>query len=627
MPTGEATIDVDCAEEEELTQGNQKTSSPPAKLQIPRQLGPYRIVSEIARGGMGVVLRGHHEVLARDVAIKLLLPTAKGDRECFERFLLEAKATARLRHPGIVAIHDVARDPEGTPYLVMDLIEGETLRERIRKQGALAPREVAEIMGTVAEAVAHAHEQGILHRDLKHDNVILDQAGRPHLTDFGLAKLVQQDAPAGAQPEGRLLGAKLEMGLTNEGAVMGTPRFMSPEQVRGHTLTVAADIWALGVMLYEALTGKAPFMDKTVIGIFERIIKQDPTPPSQINPLIPARLERICLRCLQKDPSERPGSAAEVARELRLELEAAQRPIRTAAPPPAIVDGSGVVRTIKVGTFVLGLLAIPLIFGPLRGSWEVPSPGATVALAPTLPAGGLEALQRRAEAGEARAMASYGELLLRQGEPEEGVDFLERAAEAGEGRACLILGQAFEAGTAGEEDAEVALEWYREGIEAGADRCLVAAGLVLARQLEPEARSEARELLEAGLPAVKAERATRRVCLTELGRLHLQVEPTDVNQGLAYLQEAAGLGSTAAMVDLVRLLEEGELVPRDDEAAYVWLRQATSHGDATAWIELGDVLAAGRLGQAQDADLAREAYERARSEHPELVEARLERIQ
>lgn len=259
------------------------------ELPLPTSLGSYRIDGEIARGGMGVVLRGHHEALARDVAIKLLLPKARADNDSQERFFLEAQATARLRHPGIVAIHDVARDPQGNPYLVMDFIEGKTLRQHLRDRGVLAPREAAVILEAVALAVHHAHEHGILHRDLKPDNVILDSAGNPHLTDFGLAKVVdfgaESEAPAPTagdgvsqtaltvaaeraartsdNPTGELIGgrrttATLAVDLTSEGAIMGTPRYMAPEQVCGKELKQTADVWALGAMLWPRSVGIEP---------------------------------------------------------------------------------------------------------------------------------------------------------------------------------------------------------------------------------------------------------------------------------------------------------------------------------------------------------------------------------
>ena len=628
-PVGQATIDI--VREDELPTGPDLRSEPkpvkPIPLEIPKQLGSYRIEGEIARGGMGLVLRGHHEVLARDVAIKLLLPTVKGDRECFERFLLEAQATARLRHPGIVAIHDVARDPQGTPYLVMDYIEGQTLRQRIRDRGALAPKEVAEVMAVVADAVEHAHQQGILHRDLKPDNVIVDTRGAPHLTDFGLAKLVQEGDPSEEEPEapsGRLVpGSKLELGLTNEGAVMGTPRYMAPEQVRGQRLTVAADVWALGVMLYEALTGKPPFLGTTVVAIFEGIIKTTPTPPGQLNPLIPARLERICLRCLEKDPSARPASAGEVASELRRELAATQRPIRTAAPPPELVDGSGVVRFAKAGAFVLCLLAIPILFGPLRGSWL---PAQTAVISPSYSPVGHASLEEAAAAGDVEAMARWGEHLLASGRADEGLDFLEQAADAGQTSACLVLGRAYERGHGVEVDADAALAWYRQGSEARAGACTVAAGLLLAKAEGASARSEARELLEEGLPTIRGSQARTRVCLTVLGRLYLDVSPRDGTRAVECLERAANLGATGAMVDLARLQERGEFLAQSDEAALNWLKRAAAGEDAVAWIELGDVYASGRLGQAQSKDLARQAYERARRERPVVVESRLKTL-
>lgn len=623
---GQATLDLAQPSASELQTDLDRERSPaPAPLEIPAQLGSYRIDGELARGGMGVVLRGRHEVLARDVAIKLLLPAAKGDREAFERFLLEAQATARLRHPGIVAIHDVARDAQGTPYLVMDFIAGQTLRQRIRERGALAPKEVAEVMAVVAEAVGHAHEHGILHRDLKPDNVIIDAKGAPHLTDFGLAKLVSEE-PAGAEsPSGRLLsGTKLRLGLTNKGAVMGTPRYMAPEQVKGQQLTVTADVWALGVTIYEALTGKAPFPGSSVIEIFEAIVTKEPTPPTQLNPLIPARLERICLRCLNKDAADRPQSADEVARELRRAVEATTRPLRTSAPPPPLVDGSRIGRVLKAGAFVGLVLGVPLLFGPLRSVWleppaspSAPAPGATPVAA---------SLEEQAEAGDPEAMARWGEHLLVSGRQGAGIEFLERAAEAGQARACLVLGQCYQHGRGVAVDTEAALAWYLEGSEAGLARSSVAAGFLLVERGAAGDAAQARDLLQGGLPGLQTQVA-RRACLTVLGRLYLEVAPRDPTRGVESLEQAAELGSTAAMVELARLYERGEVVAEDYAAARSWLERAGEARDPVAWIELGDAHAAGRLGLEIDFVRARELYERARPARPELVEARLKNLQ
>ncbi len=248
---------------------------------------------------MGVVFRGRDPTLRRDVAIKMLLDA--GERQV-ERFAREARAAARLRHPGIVAVHEVGSE-QGRPYLVMDFVEGETLAALIEREGMLAPRRAAEIVAAVAVALEHAHGLGIVHRDVKPGNVLIDRAGRPLLADFGLAREIESE----------------DRSLTMTGQLLGTPHYCPPEQVRGDTEAIGprSDVFALGAVLYDAVTGAPPFPGESVLEVMGKTLAAEPEPPRRRNPQVHRDVETIILTCLEKDPGKRYPSAAELAADLR----------------------------------------------------------------------------------------------------------------------------------------------------------------------------------------------------------------------------------------------------------------------------------------------------------------------
>ncbi len=263
------------------------------------RVGRYVIVGELGRGGMGAVFRAHDPTLRRDGAVQMMLDPAGAGARGRERFIREARAAARLRHPGIVPLHEVGEDA-GRPFLVMDLVAGETL-EDARVRGRLPPRRVAEIVRALAEALEHAHGEGVLHRDLKPQNVILDEAGRPHLLDFGLARTLDADPR-----------------LTASGQLLGTPQYMSPEQARGDgTSGPRSDIWGLGGVLYFALLGHPPFDGEAIYEVIRKVFQAEPPAPRAVDPGVHPDLETITLRCLEKDPERRYASAAAVAEDLR----------------------------------------------------------------------------------------------------------------------------------------------------------------------------------------------------------------------------------------------------------------------------------------------------------------------
>jgi serine/threonine-protein kinase len=254
----------------------------------------------LGRGGMGVVYKARHLRLNREVAVKMLLTGAHAAPEDRERFLREAGAAAGLRHPNIVQVYDMG-DKDGQPYFTMEFVEGGNLAGRLAGIPQ-PPRPSAELLATLADAVEAAHRSGIVHRDLKPSNVLLTVDGMPKISDFGLAR--------------RMEG---ESGLTWTGIVIGTPSYMAPEQAEAKPLAwgPAVDIYSLGAVLYELLTGRPPFRAETATETVCQVITQDPVPPSRLNGKVPRDLETICLKCLHKEPRLRYDGAAALAADLR----------------------------------------------------------------------------------------------------------------------------------------------------------------------------------------------------------------------------------------------------------------------------------------------------------------------
>jgi predicted Ser/Thr protein kinase len=276
------------------------TAEPAAAAQVRlRYFGDYELVQELARGGMGVVYEARQVSLNRVVAIKMILSAHLASEADVRRFYVEAKAAANLDHPNVVPIYEVG-EHDGQHYFSMKLIKGGNLADRIG-DFAGKPESAARLMATVARAVDAAHRKGIVHRDLKPANILLDELGEPHVSDFGLAKELGSGD-----------------GLTKSGAIMGTPSYMSPEQAQAtHSMIgPATDVYALGAILYELLTGRPPFRADTPLDTLIQVIESQPVLPRSLNAEVPRNLETICLKCLKKTPSKRFKSAQEVAEEL-----------------------------------------------------------------------------------------------------------------------------------------------------------------------------------------------------------------------------------------------------------------------------------------------------------------------
>ena len=343
----------------------------------PRILGRYEIQEEIGRGMMGVVYRALDPALGRTVALKtvsLLLAVPDGDRAGFEqRFLNEARVAAGLNHPGIVVVHDVGRDPgSASLYIALEYLEGETLSERVKREGHLDWREALRLTAKVADALQHAHERHIVHRDVKPANIMVLPNGQPKLMDFGIAKIPTSQ-------------------LTNAGEFFGTPSYMSPEQATGEPLDARSDVFSLGSVLYLLLTGTRAFDAPSVPGILARVAKKDPPPPSKLTPGLPAVVDDIVARALAKDSGQRYATAQMLAEDIQDVLaERAPRHRVTWTPPPPADDtmrsgaaGGGAAaaglmlrlaeRVGYRGVLVLvALVAVGLAF-PLAGRRAAPS--------------------------------------------------------------------------------------------------------------------------------------------------------------------------------------------------------------------------------------------------------------
>jgi hypothetical protein len=312
-----------------------------------RYVGDYELLEEIARGGMGVVYRARQLSLNRPVALKMILAGQLASAEDVQRFRREAEAAANLDHPNVVPVYEVG-EHQGQHYFSMKLIDGPSLAQRV-PDFVRDSKSAARLLVKVARAAHEAHRHGILHRDLKPGNILLDARCEPYVADFGLARHVEAPSPQ-----------------TRTGAIVGTPSYLAPEQARAEkALTVAVDVYSLGAVLYELLTGRPPFRAETELDTLLQVLDRDPPRPRTLNAAVAGDLETICLKCLEKEPPHRYASALEVAEDLERWLEG--RPIQARPSGPAK-------RVLKWArrnpTLVVLLVVLVLWYFNLRLSWN-----------------------------------------------------------------------------------------------------------------------------------------------------------------------------------------------------------------------------------------------------------------
>jgi len=303
------------------------------------QLNKYEIRAEIGRGGMGAVYKGYDPTLDRYVAVKVLAPHLVWEKESVQRFVREARAAARLKHAGIVTIYDVGQEASWY-YFVMEYLEGETLTEVIKQRGQLPPDEVVQILHPLADALDYAHHHGLVHRDIKPGNVIVSPEGLVTLTDFGIARAAQ------------------ETRLTATGTIVGTPEYMSPEQVRGLTADARSDQYSLAVVAYEMLVGRVPFEADSTLALLHMVAYEPPPSICEARPELPMEVEAVLTKALAKEPGDRyalaSGFVDVLGRALAGEevVKAPRLVPEPSAPAPASVTGAAE-ATVKVSTPVM----------------------------------------------------------------------------------------------------------------------------------------------------------------------------------------------------------------------------------------------------------------------------------
>ncbi len=311
-----------------------------------QEFGDYELLTEIARGGMGVVFKARQKRANRIVALKMILSGGLADEEEVRRFYTEAEAAANLDHPNIVPVYDVGQ-VNGQHYFSMGFVDGKSLSAEVR-DGPLEPRRAAQLMQEVAEAIAYAHEHQIIHRDLKPANILLESDDRPRVTDFGLAKQIEGDSD-----------------LTASGQVMGTPSYMPPEQALGKIDQVGplADVYSLGAVLYHLLTSRPPFRAASLTETLTQVVEQEPVSPRQLNPAIDLDLDTIVLKAMRKDLGKRYASAQHLVDDLTRHLEhrpILARPISTTERVIRWAKRNKAVAFLS-GSLIIGMIAATII--------------------------------------------------------------------------------------------------------------------------------------------------------------------------------------------------------------------------------------------------------------------------
>ncbi len=350
----------------------------------------YEVVRRVGTGGMADVYLARDTQLGRQVALKILHSRYAGDQSFVDRFRREAHAAANLQHPNIVQIYDWGREDD-YHFIVMEFVEGSALKDLIAAEAPLDPRQAVEIAGKVLAALAYAHRSGLVHRDVKPGNIMLGIDGKVHVTDFGIARAASGDT------------------MTQTGTILGTAYYLSPEQAQGLPLDGRSDLYSLGIVLYEMLTGKRPFEGDTPVAIAYKHVREQPRPPSHHRPGIPSGLEAIILTALTKRPEDRYSSAAQMRRDLEAFLEGGK--VTAAVPTPQTSDDTQVIRSVgplervaarRPGWLVA--LALALLAGGLAlGTWSL-----ITLLRPTLGGAEVPSVVRRTPTQAERLLRQVG---------------------------------------------------------------------------------------------------------------------------------------------------------------------------------------------------------------------------
>lgn len=443
------------------------------------QFNRYDLISEIARGGMGIVFRAKHRELGSEVALKLLAQ-ADPSPDALARFRREARVLAQIKHPNVVGISDLGED-HGISFLAMELIDGCSLQdlldaERVAKRPLPIARAV-EITLAIARALEHCHGLGAIHRDVKPDNILIEEAtGRAVLTDFGLVK---------RDPSKMDQDASVSAAVSHDGKLLGTPAYMAPEQFEPNgpygKVGEKSDVWALGAVLFTALTGAPPFRAANVVDLYAMVLGKEPPRASAVRAGLPEALDALCRDCFAKKVDERL-SMTQLVKRLEL-LQQNAKLLKDRSRSPGLLQGLALIGLL----LLLGIGHLTLIrpdqgrdlWFALTGrsdGWESALEGLyegeEEGTGPTVQAGEVDQLRARAEAGDGDAMLRYGALLQRGGagvtkDPKAGFLWLGRAAAAGNVRAMVFTGQALARGRGTRRNAAQALEWFEKAAARG----------------------------------------------------------------------------------------------------------------------------------------------------------------
>src|SRR5688500_5876457 len=363
------------------------------------RLGPYEILAPVGAGGMGEVYRARDTRLDRIVAIKVLPPSLAGDAQFRARFEREAKSISALSHPNICTLHDVGSH-DGLDYLVMEFLDGGTLAARLER-GALPVPEALKIAIEVADALDNAHRQGIVHRDLKPGNIMLTRAGSK-LCDFGLAKVAPGDARAGAAQTAMPTATAP---LTARETLLGTLQYMAPEQVECEEVDSRTDIFAFGAVLFEMLTGRRAFEGRNQASLIGAILRDDPPPVSNLQPVAPPALDYVVRTCLAKDPEDRFRTAHDLLLQLKWITESG---IAAGVLPIAAGTRRSRERSVRIALGVVTTLCLAMLVPALRGLRDVPEDAGRVEFLVPTPGSGLTGLISISPDGRAVVFAGRG---------------------------------------------------------------------------------------------------------------------------------------------------------------------------------------------------------------------------